>query len=250
MSFAISSSINAAALSARRAASGPDNVRARAFVRAQPKKSVKAFSICADDAFAARVRAAMAAVGGPPPTPQWEIPQVKKAGAPAPPPPAPRAAAPAPPPPAPKAAAPANSFSWDSAPRGAPAAPKARKQALDLENIDPDFAPRRATTNSGYSAPAPAAPTHRAAPTSNVVSFRARKQAVDHDNIDPDFAPKRQTVGAGAAPAAATYGSSSASSFGSSYGGSSKTTKVERRGGVTYDPDQFDAENTVRFGRR
>ena len=87
------------------------------------------------------------------------------------------------------------------------------------------------------------------APTSNVVSFGARKQAVDLDNIDPDFAPKRQTVGAGAAPAAATYGSSSASSYGSSYG-SSKPTKVERRGGVTYDPDQFDAENTVRYGRR
>ena len=90
MSFAISSSINAAALSARRAASGSDNVRARAFVRAQPKKSVKAFSICADDAFAARVRAAMAAVGGPPPTPKAEIPQMKKAGAPVPPPPAPK----------------------------------------------------------------------------------------------------------------------------------------------------------------
>ena len=58
------------------------------------------------------------------------------------------------------------------------------------------------------------------------------------------------TVGAGAAPAAATYGSSAASSYGSSYGGGSKPTKVERRGGVTYDPDQFDAENTVRFGRR
>ena len=202
MSFAISSSINAAALSARRAASGSDNVRARAFVRAQPKKSVKAFSICADDAFAARVRAAMAAVGGPPPTPKAEIPQMKKAGAPVPPPPAPKAAAPAPPPPAPEAAAPANDFSWDPAPRGAPAAPVARKQAVDL------------------------------------------------DNIDPDFAPKRQTVGAGAAPAAATYGSSSASSYGSSYGGSSKPTKVERRGGVTYDPDQFDAENTVRYGRR
>ena len=84
MSFAISSSINAAALSARRAASGSDNVRARAFVRAQPKKSVKAFSICADDAFATRVRAAMAAVGGPPPTPKAEIPQMKKAGAPLP----------------------------------------------------------------------------------------------------------------------------------------------------------------------
>lgn len=252
MSFAISSSINAAALSARRAASGSDNVRARAFVRAQPKKSVKAFSICADDAFAARVRAAMAAVGGPPPTPKAEIPQMKKAGAPVPPPPAPKAAAPAPPPPAPKAAAPANDFSWDPAPRGAPAAPAApaaRRQAVDLENIDPDFAPK-ATTNSGYSAPAPAAPTHRTAPTSNVVSFGARKQAVDLDNIDPDFAPKRQTVGAGAAPAAATYGSSSASSYGSSYGGGSKPTKVERRGGVTYDPDQFDAENTVRFGRR
>ena len=87
------------------------------------------------------------------------------------------------------------------------------------------------------------------APTSNVVSFGARKQAVDLDNIDPDFAPKRQTVGAGAAPAAATYGSSSASSYGSSYGGSSKPTKVERRGGAPTIPP-VRRQNTVRYGRR
>ena len=59
MSFTISSSINAAALSARHAAPGSNNVRARAFVRAQPKKSVATFSVCADDAFAARVAAAV-----------------------------------------------------------------------------------------------------------------------------------------------------------------------------------------------
>ena len=45
MSFTISSSINAAALSARHAAPGSNNVRARAFVRAQPKKSVATFSV-------------------------------------------------------------------------------------------------------------------------------------------------------------------------------------------------------------
>jgi len=60
MSFTISSSINATALSARHAAPGSNNVRARAFVRAQPKKSVATFSVCADDAFAARVAAAKA----------------------------------------------------------------------------------------------------------------------------------------------------------------------------------------------
>ena len=39
----------------------------------------------------------------------------------------------------------------------------------------------------------------------------------------------------------------SAASFG---GASAAPTKVERRGGVMYDPDQYDSENASRFGRR
>ena len=153
----------AAALSARHAAPGSNNVRARAFVRAQPKKSVATFSVCADDAFAARVAAAKAAVGGPPPAPMQGLPPKFKAGTSMPP------KASMPPPPAPKAEAPANEFSWDSAPSAArqsapSAAPAARRQAVDLDNVDPDFAPR---TNSGYSAPAA---SYNPTPTSNVVS--------------------------------------------------------------------------------
>ena len=237
MSFTISSSINAAALSARHAAPGSNNVRARAFVRAQPKKSVATFSVCADDAFAARVAAAKAAVGGPPPAPMQGLPPKFKAGTAMPP------KASMPPPPAPKAEAPANEFSWDSAPSAArqsapSAAPAARRQAVDLDNVDPDFAPR---TNSGYSAPAA---SYNPTPTSNVVSFGARKSApVDYDNIDPDFAPKRELVGA----ASSGYSAPAAASFG---GASAAPTKVERRGGVMYDPDQYDSENASRFGRR
>ena len=147
------------------------------------------------------------------------------------------------PPPAPKAEAPANEFSWDSAPSAArqsapSAAPAARRQAVDLDNVDPDFAPR---TNSGYSAPAA---SYNPTPTSNVVSFGARKQQpVDYDNIDPDFAPKRELVGA----ASSGYSAPAAASFG---GASAAPTKVERRGGVMYDPDQYDSENASRFGRR
>jgi hypothetical protein len=77
-----------------------------------------------------------------------------------------------------------------------------------------------------------------------VVSFGARKSApVDYDNIDPDFAPKRELVGA----ASSGYSAPAAASFG---GASAAPTKVERRGGVMYDPDQYDSENASRFGRR
>ena len=168
MSFAISSSINAAALSARRAASGSDNVRARVFVRAQPKKSVND-AICADDVFAARVRAAMAAVGGPPPTPKAERAD-EDGGRPLAPSldPAFKAAAPGGSSPGSQGCRPANDFSWDPAPRGAPRPPRRASRPSTSRTSTPTSPPRRPPT-TGYSAPAPAAPTHMTAPTSNGV---------------------------------------------------------------------------------
>jgi hypothetical protein len=72
--------------------------------------------------------------------------------------------------------------------------PPQRRQVIDTDNIDPDFAPKTGMNSpSFFPRDAPEPP---AVGSSQAYAPPVRKQAVDPADIDPDFAPKGGSQGA------------------------------------------------------